>query len=328
MANYVELETIINNYKMVYTAWCQKGKRPGITRWHQGMGGRGYTSFGISAFDKPFDIYKECERGQYVDDSRPWLYYDIGSDTIGIYCVYKRKRIDLFFAEKYVSSVPLNAFTTYTNEHHLKAELIPGKLSWHSRDTIVADVLVIKGTQIDFINAGWQVEYDRGIKEKQLKEKLAQEEYKKGCDATRIRILNSMSAIEKAYSSEIMQIMSKYDPFLLNANHISQFRGVFHSFSWDYDIYSQGVLWRRLIGDCDERFMRFSDIGFKPIDTDEQLFAFSMAMFCHKQGINLSELDIEQVEWDCQIIETFRGKRINNPKLIVKDKPVELKPIF
>lgn len=326
MANYVDFDTTIKEYKKVYTAWCHNGKKSGITKRSRGRYAtpNDYNSSCVQNTD-PFNIYEECESGRYEDERNPWLHYNRESDAIEIYCLYERKLINyLLFFERYEASVHLHTFLTYAKEHHLKVDLIPGKLSRISQG-ITADVLIIKGTQSDFINAGWQEEYDKSIKEKQLEEKVAQEKYRKGCEETRIMVLSYMSAIEKAYNSEIMEIMSRYNPYLLSEDHLDYpGKGALLSSSWDYVLHSQGVMWLYCLGDRDERFMRFSDIGFQSLDTDDQLFAFSMAMFCRKHGINPSEMDIEQIEWDCKIA----GSSINNPKLIVKEKPVELKPIF
>lgn len=326
MANYVDLDSTIKEYKKVYTAWCHNGKKHGITKRHQRRNATAndYASFCIQKTD-PFNIYEECELGRYEDENNPWLHYNRESDTIEICCLYRRKKIDyLLFFETYEPSVPLRAFSTYAKEHHLMVDLAPGKLSSISQG-ITADVLIIKGMQSDFINAGWQEEYDAYIKARQCEEKVVQEKSRKGCEETRKRVLISMSAIEKAYNSEIMNIMSRYNPYLLSEDHLGYAgSGVFLSSSWDYVLHSQGVMWLHRSGDWEECFMRFSDIGFQSLDTDDQLFAFSMAMFCRKHGINPSEMDIEQIEWDCKI----KGASINNPKLIVKEKPVELKSIF
>lgn len=325
MANYVDLDTTIKEYKKVYTSWCHNGKKSGITKQSRGRYAtpNDYDSSCIQETN-PFNIYEECEHGRYEDENNPWLHYNKKADIIEICCLYRRKKVDCLFFETYEPSVPLRAFSTYAKEHHLKVDLAPGKLTSMGQG-IQADVLIIKGTESEFINAGWQEEYDAYMRAKQLEEKTTQEKYRKGCEETRIRIIRSMSAIEKAYNSEIMGIMSRYNPHLLSEDHLDYpSRGVFLDSSWDYELELQGVMWVEKKGDWDRCFMRFADIGFQSLDTEDQLFAFSMAMFCRKHGINPSEMDIDQIEWDCKI----KGSSINNPKLIVKEKPVELKSIF
>lgn len=210
-----------------------------------------------------------------------------------------------------------------------KIDILQGRSSSESRKD--AELVVLSGKHSDFIKAGWEKAFqaERNKKEQEITR------YYQNCAETAKRLKAQLPKIEKALQSPAMEAMTLYE-----CGHGNE--AVFLSNQWYYTLYSHGVMWHNLSGATlydptrdsylsydSSWFMSFSKIGFEVLQTEDQLFCFSVAMFCRKNGIMPTELTAENLIWNCEIKSTPKGTSINNARLKPKKEPARpLQSIF
>ena len=301
MSNF---EQLIQEYKDLYTAWCRFGNPCGVVRWRQGRGGSGYTTQPTETMD----IAQCCEEGKYIDTYKPWLYYDKASDVVSIYSVHYKSHTEVLLFDVSKSSFPKHELTRYANENSLRMNVLLGRRPLEHSKKKDVEIAVLQGNHSVFVAAGWETEIQDGVRKNEQEKGT----YQTGCAETTRRIAASIPMIESAYNSAAMKKVEAYTHSYADSS------GVFFSGDWDYTLYMHGVMWHKLKLSITEAswFMPFSEIGFANLETDEQLFCFSAAMFCRKQGIPPANLDVTKVAWNCIIKADHNGTFINNPHLM------------
>lgn len=309
-----DFEQILQEYKSLYSAWCRFGNPIGIVRWHQGRGGSGYTT----QPNETVDITQCCEEGKYVDTSKPWLYYDKTNDVVTIYSVHYKSHSEVLLFNVSKSSFPKHDLARFAGENSLSLNILLGRRPFEHSKKKDVEVAVLQGKHSTFVAAGWE----RAIQDEKQKKEQEYVAYQQGCVETARRITESVSMIEKAYNSAAMKAVESYTHSYADSS------GVFFSKDWDYTLYTQGIMWHKLKRSIIDGswFMPFSEIGYANLETDEQLFCFSVAMFCRKQGMPPADLDVAKVVWNCEIKTNHNGKFINNPRIkpeAKKEQPLQ-----
>ena len=299
-----DFEQMLQEYQRLYTAWCKFGNPCGIVRWIAGRGGSGYTT----QPSKTVDITQCCEEGKYIDTLKPWLHYDKTTDVVTIYSVHYKSHSEVLLFNVSKSSFPKHELIRYANENSLRMDVLLGRRPFEHSKKKDVEIAVLQGPHSVFIAAGWEKEIQDEVRKRE--QEIAA--YQTRCVETSRRITESISMIESAYNSAAMKAVESY------THSCADNSGVFFSSHWDYTLYTHGVMWHKLKRSITEAswFMPFSKIGFANLETDEQLFCFSAAMFCRKQGIPPADLDVTNIAWNCQIKADHNGTFINNPRLM------------
>lgn len=163
------LEKLIDEYKKLYTEWVKSGMSEGSFSWHSGRGGSGYRS--DSGYNTVFtDIHKCCEEGTYnYGGIFPWLDYKKADDSITIYSIHPKAMHEIIVFPVYTSTFPKHDLLTYANQHSLKIDFIMGRRKESGSKRKSVEVVVLHGTRTDFVQAGWESEYQK-ILQRQNKE--------------------------------------------------------------------------------------------------------------------------------------------------------------
>lgn len=270
------------------------------------------------------DIEAECESGQYGDTFHPRLCYDHKRDLVTIYSVHPKRQSDVLgFFDCYSSTCPKSELIEYAESHSLSLKIIMGRFSgFRSNKKNTVEVVALQGNRSAFVKAGWE----NALMEEQKKKEQQKEDYRKGCITTNKRFAELMSIIDQAYHSDAMSAVAEYGVGGYCSNCLE-------ASDWSYTLYLHGVRWNMhyYASSTIEQswFMTFSDIGYSDLETDDQLFAFAAAMFCRKQGISPYDLDVDRIEWCCEIKTDWHGRYINSPKFVLESKEKDpLKSIF
>lgn len=276
---------IIDAFKEIYTVWCEHGEPAGLTEWNRS----GYTSF-PTAYDSSA-IYHDCKTGHYLDTHHPWLQYTKGpNDKLVIYGVFDRVKKGGFFT-RFDRNFDEDVLISYGNKYDLQIEIISGE-----RGT-PCDVVVFRGPNEKFVKAGWKDDYVKAETERQRK-KLEQEEkirIKREINWEKItpRIDRLWDSIEKAFKS------TSIDTILLEANR--QVR-----WYWEYSF--EGIIPKHLkvfitskgihLRDHGEFFIEFEKLGYKNLETEDEILTFTMAIFCKLHELNPNNVDVKRLIWE------------------------------
>jgi len=137
--------------------------------------------------------------------------------------------------------------------------------------------------------------------------------------------------IKQVYDSDIMELLNTYTPSLHRYS-----LGVLHSDYFKYILYTHGIVWIEMSSNSStiiegKWFMPFSEIGYLPLNDDDELFAFAFALFCSKNKLKPEEIDVEEISWNYETKSDSIGLFVSEPqfkKKIENEPHIDLRQIF